>query len=175
MTIIYDSSIVKRNKDGAVLISDRLEKGERLIDGSTYRDEEVRLGRVNTPSPFAQGSMIENNNPDNPAPGLTTEDGINTIRQGDDITKTGEKGEEQKETSHILTVTDDGNSTQVVTPNEELRERETPTSTQTEYVDPPKDSDSKREWYDYAVKAKGHTGEYDDLTKSELIEKFGQS
>lgn len=36
----------------------------------------------------------------------------------------------------------------------------------------PKDSDSKSVWFEYAV-AKGHVGEYDDITKAQLIASYG--
>lgn len=178
MPIYYDNSIVKKTKDGNTVIATTLEKGETLIDGSTYRDEEVRLRDVNSPSPFAQSSMTEWNNPENPAPGLTTEDGINTIRVGDDITLTGEQGEETP-SDLKATVSDDGNST-IVVPTEgneaplsaaESGAVQTPKGDK-EYLDPPKESDSKREWFDYAV-AKGHEGEYGDITKNELVAQYG--
>lgn len=161
MTIHYDSSIVKRTKSGAVVLSDTLEKGERLLDGSTYKDEEARLRSINTPNPFAQGSMVEHNTPENPAAGMTLDPTLtNTIREGDDLTLTGERGEDST-AKLVATLSDDGESTAIV-PNPA-----------TQYLDPPKPSDSKQEWYDYAVKAKGHEGAYDDLTKNELIAQYG--
>lgn len=38
MTIHFDSSILKVNKDGVRVISTTLEKGEKLLDGRTYND-----------------------------------------------------------------------------------------------------------------------------------------
>lgn len=36
----------------------------------------------------------------------------------------------------------------------------------------PSQSDNKQAWFDYAV-SQGHEGEYDDVTKAELIERYG--
>lgn len=171
MSITYDSTIVKVTKDGETVVSNVLEKGERLIDGTTYRDEEVRLGRVNTPSPFAQGTLTEHNTPDSPSKALTLDSTqTNTLRVGDDENATGEQSA-PSEAKHIATLTDDGNSTQVVTPDEDLLARETNSSSasETKYIDPPRDSDSKQEWYDYATKHKGLTAKYDEITKNEII------
>jgi len=47
MTILFESSIVKTNKDGAVVLSTTLEKGEKLINGKTY--DEVKKERTEVP------------------------------------------------------------------------------------------------------------------------------
>lgn len=169
MTIEYDQSVAKYNKNGDVVLSNTLEKGEKLITGATYKDEQKRLGKAPEGSPFAQGSLIEHNNPTDPIPGLTvTSDGVNTRRQDDLDPEPAPRAPFEPEL--VATTDDEGSSTVITTPS-----GETPaTGSESEYVDPPKDSDSKQEWFDYATKHKGLKAEYDDITKNEIIAFVGE-
>lgn len=174
MTIQYDSSIVKLDKDGNSLLSLTLEKGEKLVNGQTYKQELARLAAVNGPSVFAQGSMVEHNDPEKPAAAAKLDSTqTNTIREGDDENATGEQPVET-EPSHIATVTEDGNSTEIVTPDEDLLNRETPGAADATAQDgPPAKDASKEDWYEYA-KTKGFDGEYETTTKKSFIEQYGK-
>ena len=172
MTIEYDYSVEKITKDGVVVLSNRLEKGEKLTNGQTYKDEQKRLNKEPESSPFAQGTLTEHNKPENPAPALTlSADGNNTKQEGDADPEPF--AEAPFEPELIATTDDEGSSTVVVTPEGE-KPAGTDEASEKEYVDPPKDSDSKQEWYDYATKHKGLTAEYDDVTKNDIISFVGE-
>lgn len=182
MTIEYDQSIAKYDKDGNVVLSNTLEKGEKLINGQTYKQEQKRLGKAPEGSPFAQGTLTEHNNPTDPVPGLTvTSDGVNTRRQDDPDTEPAARAPFEPEL--VATESTDGNSTVIVEPDE--NNQATPEATKAveegstddakmETVDPPKDSDSKQEWFDYATEHKGLDKDYDDVTKNEIIAFVGE-
>lgn len=171
MTIEYDYSVEKINKDGVTVLSNRLEKGEKLTNGQTYKDEQKRLGKEPESSPFAQGSLTEHNNPENPSEALTlSADGNNTKREGDADPEPF--GEAPFEPELVATTDDEGTSTIVKTPEGEApasADGEESDDSETEFVDPPKDSDSKQEWYDYATKHKGLDVAYEDITKNDII------
>jgi hypothetical protein len=113
MTIDYDYSIEKINKRGDKVLSNQLYKGEKLVNGNTYADELERLGREPESSPFAQSSLTEHNNPENPSAALTlSEDGINTRREGDHDPEL--RGVADFEPEKIAKASKDGNSTVVV-------------------------------------------------------------
>lgn len=175
MTIEYDQSVAKYTKDGVYALSNKLEKGEKLANGSTYKDEQKRLGKAPEGSPFAQGTLTEHNNPTDPVSGLTvTSDGVNTRRQDDPDPEPAAIAPFEPEL--VATTDDEGSSTVVTTPEGETPatgEKSTDDS-DTEYVDPPKESDSKQEWYDYATEHKGLKAEYDDVTKNEIIAFVGE-
>lgn len=179
MTIEYDYTVEKINKDGDIVLSNKLEKGEKLTNGQTYKNEQERLGKEPESSPFAQGSMTEHNNPENPSEGLTlSEDGVNTKRVGD--VDPAEPARAELDPELVATDSSDGNSTVIVEADknnqatEEAVEEVESGSSDKEYVDPPKESDSKQEWYDYATEHKGLTAEYDDITKNEIIAFVGE-
>lgn len=177
MTIEYDYSIVKIDKDGNSILSNKLEKGEKLLNGASYKDELKRLGKEPESSPFAQGTLTEHNNPTDPVPALTvTSDGVNTRRADDPDTEPAAIAPFEPEL--VATESTDGNSTVIVKPDE--NNQATPEATKaveegkTITVDPPKDSDSKQEWFDYATEHKGLTAEYDDVTKNQIIAFVGE-
>ncbi|WNN94987.1 hypothetical protein SEA_MAGRITTE_10 [Microbacterium phage Magritte] len=179
MTIEYDYSVEKINKDGVTVLSNRLEKGEKLSNGQTYKDEQKRLGKEPESSPFAQGTLTEHNKPEDPSAALTlSADGNNTKREGDADPEPF--GEAPFEPELIATTDDEGISTIVTTPegnapaSADGEESEGSDDSEKEYVDPPKDSDSKQEWYDYATEHKGLTVEYDDITKNDIIAFVGE-
>lgn len=174
MTIRYDWSIVKFNKDGARVISDTLEKGEKLVDGTTYKQERKRLEAERPESsPFAQGSMEEQNDPDTTAFALTLDETqTNTKRDTDETPEPAEVSDPALDTK--ATVSEDGDSTAVVhegdSSGEEVKDdgaKDLDANAKT--VDPPRPSDSKQEWYDYATKNKGLKANYDDITKNEIV------
>ncbi len=113
MTIEYDYSVEKINKNGDKVLSNQLYKGEKLANGQTYAQELKRLGKEPESSPFAQGTLTEHNKPENPSPALTlSEDGINTRREGDHDPEL--RGVADFEPEKIAKASDDGNSTVVV-------------------------------------------------------------
>lgn len=177
MTIEYDYSVEKINKDGVRVLSNRLEKGEKLTNGQSYKDEQKRLNVEPESSPFAQGSLTEHNQPEDPSEALTlSEDGNNTKRAGDPDPEPFEEAPFEPE--HVATESSDGASTVIVDPDEnnqatseavENVESGSGEASSVEFVDPPKDSDSKQEWYDYAKANKGLDVAYEDITKNEII------
>lgn len=114
MSIEYDHSIVKTTKSGATALSTRLEPGEKLANGRTYKQELKRLAVIKPESsPFAQGSLTEHNNPENPSPALTlSDDGVNTKREGDEDPQPLEYA--PVEPDLVATSSEDGNSTVIV-------------------------------------------------------------
>ena len=95
-----------------------------------------------------------------------TEDGVNTRRADDPETAPAERAPFEPEL--VATTDDEGSSTVVTTPEGETPKTESEGS-EKEYVDPPKESDSKQEWYDYATEHKGLDVAYDDITKNDII------
>lgn len=176
MTIEYDYSIVKIDKDGNSVLSNKLEKGEKLLSGASYKDELKRLGKEPESSPFAQGTLTEHNNPTDPVPALTvTADGVNTRRVDDPEPEPAARAPFEPEL--VATTDEEGSSTVITTPEGETPatgEDEEEDESKTITVDPPKDSDSKQEWYDYATEHKGLTVEYDDITKNDIIAFVGE-
>lgn len=173
MTIEYDQSVAKYTKDGVYALSNKLEKGEKLANGSTYKDEQKRLGKAPEGSPFAQGTLTEHNHPENPSEALTlSADGNNTKREGDADPEPAAPAPFEPEL--VATTDDEGSSTVITTPEGETPATGEDDDSDTEYVDPPKESDSKQEWYDYATEHKGLKAEYDDVTKNEIIAFVGE-
>jgi hypothetical protein len=164
MTIEYDYSVEKIDKDGNKVLSNRLEEGEKLANGQSYADEVKRLDVEPQSSPFAQGTMIEHNKPENPSEALTlSADGINTKRETDADPETFKPAPFEPELT--ATQSEDGNSTAVVPTSES-----TTSGAEADDADEaPKESDSKQVWYDYATEHKGLTVAYEDITKNEII------
>lgn len=183
MTIDYDYTVEKINKDGNAVLSNQLHSGEKLSNGQTYAQEQKRLSDfVPESSPFAQGSLSEHNKPENPVPALTlSDDGVNTKRADDVDPEPRESA--PVEPDLIATVSEDGSSTIIVSPEDD-EEADEDAPEEDEPVDPPVEepaddetpqaSDSKQAWYDYATEHKGLTVAYEDITKNEIIAFVGE-
>lgn len=154
MTIHFDSTIVKIRKDGVRVISSTLEKGEKLLDGRTYA--EVKKG--DTPTPEVEGG------------GLTLDPVTNSsVPIENDAKVSGEQKHAEDLAGNA------GPATSGLTLDETKTSTvsaDTASSSDDSEDNAPAKSDDKQAWFDYA-QTKGFDGEYDDLTKAELIKKYG--
>lgn len=180
MTITFDQSVVKIRKDGVQVLSNTLEKGEKLADGETYAEAKKRLADSSV------GIYIQ---PDSgeAAPGLTTDPtGVSTI-------PVELKDEFQKQLDNPAVIEDTtGDAAQTLTENadqtgstpaSEIEEEDDDASDDEKDDSPEHDGDDKTGvrpdddaakpvWFEYA-QGKGHKGEYEDITKKQLIEQYG--
>ncbi len=110
MSIEYDYSVEKIVK-GKTILSNRLNPGEKLANGRTYKQEQKRIAAEKSgTSLFAQSSMTEHNNPEDPAPALTlSDDGVNTRRADDKDPEPREYAPVKPDL--VATESEDGNST----------------------------------------------------------------
>ena len=143
MDIQFDHTIVKVNKDGHVVMGNSLSKGEKLISGETYAQVQERLGGETVGIPAAQEVVTVEAEPLTLDPSQTS-----TVPA-------------------VETVTVENTST----PAPENTEQEKNDDDDQTGVRPD-DNDPKPEWFEYAL-GKGHKGEYDDITKKQLIEQYG--
>ena len=189
MDIQFDHTIVKVNKDGHVVMGNSLSKGEKLISGETYAEVQERLGGETVGIPAAQEVVTVEAQPltldasqtstvpadetvpveitSTPAPENTEQE------KNDDAPVLGADSQEGGELKGTLD--EAGDSTAVVpvedgdTPEDE-GDGEEKDDDQTGVR--PDDNDPKPVWFEYAL-GKGHKGEYDDITKKQLIEQYG--
>lgn len=154
MTIHFDSSILKIRKDGARVISVTLERGEKLADGRTY--SEVKKGDKPTPEVEGGGLTLDmETNSSVPIENDAKVSGPQT--HADDLGQSSTAGDtaltlDETKTSTVSSDADKGSDD--------------------DSDDVPAKSASKADWFAYA-QSQGFDGDEDDVTKAELVEKYG--
>jgi hypothetical protein len=186
MTLHFDHSVIKINKDGSQSISDHMDEGEKLSDGRTYED--VLDSRA---QPGVSASLPEDYEAPVPITGMTT-DATNTntapvgsaaatgelegTEDGQIINKAvieeNDLGEGADVPQTALTETENHDSSTIVPVEGEEANTDENSSDDDEADERPKDSDNKDAWFAYA-QSKGFEGDRDDLTVKQFIEQYG--
>ena len=183
MTITFDSTIGKKTKGGAFVLSSSLEPGETLSTGETYDEVAERLG-AGTPVTNVAGVTQEESPVTSDA--LTLDPtGTSTIREGDTAPEVPEAADVPP---NVATVNPEGDSTEVQVGNEKLQANNAEISADAaaqagnagsddeddEDGEPkvPAFSADKQTLYDFAKAHRGLTEEYTDITKGQIIENY---
>ena len=152
MTLQFDHTIVKINKDGHIVMGHSLSKGEKLIGGDTYEEVKERVGDQTIGIPAALETVTVE------VPSLTADHTLTS-------TVPGEAPVEVEQTG----VVSPDNTDPEVGSGEKLGAADYDKDKTGER---PGDDAPKAEWFEYAL-GRGHKGEYDDITKKQLIEQYG--
>jgi hypothetical protein len=187
MTLHFDHSVIKINKDGSQSISAHLDKGEKLADGRTYADvlasrpkgDDITLEDI--PATEHDHGLTSDATNTNTAPVGSpaatgelegTDDGQIVNEAVIEASEHEEGSENEQETA--LTENETGDSSTVVPVDGEGEENSgaEKAADEEEEIERPKDSDNKDAWFTYA-KSKGYEGDRDDLTNKQYIEQFG--
>jgi hypothetical protein len=190
---VFDSNIIKIDKDGNRVLSDYLEDGEELADSGRVTHPVVKqstdslsqmdetgespaeaAGSESLQKPIdlshsdvgGAGTIDPSILEDAGAAGVRTDDdGINRVADESAATNEGQgTGEEDSEEAASGDNSSVEGSAEGDSNDEGQSEDDTPQA--------PAKSDNKQAWYDYAV-SKGFEGEQDSITKEALIEQYG--
>lgn len=158
MAIQFDHTIIKLNKDGEIVPSNTLYKGEKLQTGETYNEVLKRIKETGETVGFAHISEDEVEILDGATLDPTGTSTI-SINEYDAVEQKQAEIEEQREAYIAESVAVNQLGTDPVTPDDKSLPR-------------PSDHDDKEAWYAYA-KSKGFDGDYEKTTKKTFIETYG--
>ena len=172
MTIHFDHSIVKTDKDGNRVISSYIAPGETLENGQTYDD----IADTHGIGPANDVHVLSDEEATEEGQGLTDDEThTSTVAENQTdptiVPNTGELNEEQKAAAAAQGISEEDAAKQAggVDPNakndDENKDDENKDAA-------PSKSALKDEWFEYAKK-QGFEGEEGDLTKEQFIEQYG--
>lgn len=175
MTLQFDHTIVKVNKDGHIVMGNSLSKGERLVGGDSYEDVVERVGDQTIGIPAATQTVTVE------VPALTLDESFTSTVPATDLTSVEQTGvvspdntDPEGGSGEVLGTAHEGTSNELKGTTDDEKN-----STVVEELDDadktgerPDDDADKSTWYEFAL-GKGHKGEYTDITKKQLIEQYG--